>query len=175
MERVRRHVKEIGGTLVAEIPFLDTQPDRSTDAIEASLLKVQKLCVNHGATMLYVNFREFDRGRRNYFLDRGIERLNISAEALSPVPLAIDGKLFNPIHHFANWAKRHDKIADELESRALAGLRSAVIAIDPGRGRYRKIAEWLNKASIATFEGRKWTDENVRKALKERSINGSTE
>ena len=49
--------------------------------------------------------------------------------------------------------------------RALDGLKSTIAEIKPGRGRYRKKAEWLNHAGIMTFEGRKWTDENVRKAI----------
>jgi hypothetical protein len=90
-ERVSGYVREIGGVVVAEVPFMDTQPDRSTAAIEEVLLKVQKLCATHRATMLYVNFEEIDRWRRNMFLRRGIERLGIPAESLSPDPLVIDG------------------------------------------------------------------------------------
>ncbi len=43
--------------------------------------------------------------------------------------------------------------------------RDAIPEIKPGRGRNRKIADWLNQRGIMTFEGRKWTDENVRKAI----------
>jgi hypothetical protein len=57
-ELARRYVVLNGGQLVEEIVFMDTRPDRATDAIKEPLDRVRRACVAHKATMLYVNFQE---------------------------------------------------------------------------------------------------------------------
>ena len=56
-ELIRRYVAEDKGTLLDEIAFIDVQPDRATDMIEAELRT--KAAVYAGeATLLYVRFEE---------------------------------------------------------------------------------------------------------------------
>ena len=167
MERARRYVGENDGRLVEEIVFMDARPDRATEFVREPLDRARRSCVAHRGILLYV---EFDRDKfwrhnlplRNCLRDWGESR----AVPLPPDPLIIDGKLFNPGEHFQEWRDRDREAMANLDRRARDGLVAAVSEIPEKRGRYRQIADVLNEREIRTFNGGRWTPENVRKALR---------
>lgn len=162
-ERVQRYVAEVKGRLVTEIPFIDVQHDRATEAVRSTLRKRAAACAG-SAAMLYVRFSEVDHWRRNTHLLGEAASLGFEVLPLPPDPVMINGALFDPIQHFADWRERDRLMKTRLETEAAAGLRAALEAVPDGPGRWQAIAEQLNSDGIRTVRGVLWTAEGVRKA-----------
>jgi len=162
-ERVRRYVTEIKGRLVAEIPFIDVQHDRATEAVRSTLRKRAAACAG-AATLIYVRFSEIDHWRRNVHLLAEATSLGFDVLPLPPDPVAIGGALFDPIQHFADWREQDRSMKIRLETEAAAGLSAALEVVPDRPGRWRAIAEQLNADGIRTIRGAIWTAEAVRKA-----------
>jgi hypothetical protein len=162
-ERVQRYVAEVKGRLVSEIPFIDMQHDRATEAVRSTLRKHAAACAG-SATLLYVRFSEVDHWRRNVHLLGEAASLGFEVLPLPPDPVVIDGVPFDPIRHFTDWRERDRLMKTRLEAEATAGLRVALEAVPDAPGRWRAIAERLNSDGIRTVRGALWTAEGVRKA-----------
>lgn len=161
-ELVRRYVAEDRGTLLDEIAFIDVQPDRATDMIQAEFR--MKAATHAGrATLLYIRFEEIHQWRRNVYLPEIARDLGLEILPLPPDPTLIDGEVFNPILHFKQWRKRDESARTRLKLEAGQELRLALADIPDGNGRWQAIAERLNGAKVWTSGGGCWTAENVRK------------
>jgi hypothetical protein len=151
--------------LVDEIAFMDTRPDRATEAVREALSKAQKAFGNRRkAKLLYVKF-ELMQWRRNIHLLNYIEEQGIYAVPLSPDPLTIDGQYFDPREHFRTWREAEEAAMAGFKEGATAGLRHALSEIPEGPARHKNIADFLNERGIKAYRGGGWTAENVRKQL----------
>src|SRR5215217_3843363 len=76
---VRRFVAEERGALVDEIAFLDTQPDRWTaqPRVRKAVEQAIRACEQHGAQLLYIDFREARGWRPHYFIADEVQRRKI--------------------------------------------------------------------------------------------------
>jgi hypothetical protein len=161
-EVVRRYVVEDRGTLLDEIGFIDVQPDRATDMVQAEL-RTKAATYAGRATLLYVRFEEIDHWRRNAYLLEAARELGLEVLPLPPDPVSIDGETFNPILHFKQWRERDESTKTRLKLEAGHELRLALAKVPEGNGRWQVIAERLNNAGTWTSSGGRWTAENVRK------------
>ncbi len=161
-ERVRRYVAGGHGELVDEIAFMDVRPDRATEIVEAELKRrVSKYAGR--AILLYVAFNEHHRWRHNPYLRAAAESIGIELLALSPEPIDLDGRSFDPIAHFTKWRSRDEEEKARLRYEATDGLRQAMQQIPAKRGRWAEIASALNAKDIRSIQGNVWTAEGVRK------------
>jgi hypothetical protein len=150
--------------LVDEIAFMDTRPDRATEAVKEALSKARRSLTDRKAKLLYVKF-ELMQWRHNLHLHNYIEEQGIDAIPLPPDPLTIDGKLFDPREHFRAWRQTDEMAMAGFKERARAGLQYALLEVPEGPTRYKQIADLLNGRGIKAFRGGTWTAENVRKQL----------
>lgn len=161
-ERVRRWVAEERGKLIDEVVLMDVQPDRATDIVRSVLR--QKLARHAGkATLVAVAFHEAHGWRNNPYIQYAANDLNLDVMPLSPDPLQIDGKDFDPIRHFKRWREQDWAAKTQLRYEAVEGLRKALEQVPAGEGRWRNIAALLNADGIKTIQGGQWSPENVRK------------
>jgi len=163
VERVRRWVTDEAGTLVDEITFMDSSPDRPTDAIYEAVSRVHPICVAHNAKLVIARF---GRWRQHHFLHHRLSEMRIRFIELDPQPMTIDGLRFEPIEHFQHWANTGEAASAARRRDAIAALQKAGGEIEAGPGRYEKIAQLLNQTGVKTFTGKAWTGENVKKALR---------
>ena len=166
MERVRRHVKVLGGQLVDECVFMEVAPDRGTDAVVQEIARAAKRCEPSNAILLYVNFSEAFNWRRHPHMLEYLQQTGVAFEGLSPDPLVLDGRLFDPAEHFSAWRKKHRNMAADLKLEAMQAMVAAAAQYGVKHGSYREISEDLNQRGIRTVRGNLWTPESVRKSLK---------
>ena len=166
MERVRRWAKAEGYTLIHEVAYIEKKPDRATAACRKALERATKKCPGSGTALLFVDFADRNLWRRNTFIPDISEELGFKPIELSPKPIDIDGVLFDPIHHFMDWREKHKLGKTDLRQVAEDGLFEAFRIFRGNEQPYARMAEWLNKHDIKTTTGIKWTNENVRKAIK---------
>jgi Recombinase len=162
-DRVRRWVKDEGGTLVHEACFLDVQADRGTTAVLPEVEKLLTKASALDATLVLVNFAEAFHWRPHGPL---WDRLGREARvmALDPAPELIDGTPFDPVRHFRGWvdaAAAHTAAKAEARARVaerVAGLRAA------GES-YAAIARMLADEGVTTPDGKIWRADNLRKLV----------
>ncbi|KQP32870.1 hypothetical protein [Methylobacterium sp. Leaf100] len=150
------------GRLLGEIAFMDTRPDRATEAVCEALDRVQDMTRGRRAAVIHVAFDE-KAWRGNRHLVEHLRTLDIERIPLSPAPLTIDGETLDPVRHFAAWRRQETAVMAALRLGAYAGLRASLSAVPEGEGRWMEIAERLNADGIKTVRGGCWTPENVRK------------
>ena len=86
--------------------------------------------------------------------------ISAGAEFLPAEPAFLDGRQFDPIEHFRNWAERwsdHAGSKEEHRETVLTALRNAPPAARAG---------YLNSLGLLTHTGKEWTTDNLRKFLK---------
>jgi hypothetical protein len=162
-ECARRYVADAKGELVHEIAFMDTRPDRATDAVMDELKRSASAYSGTGAAVLVVSFEEVHLWRRNPYMPEAARQLRLELIQLPPDSIIIDGKLFDPVRHFKEWRTRDASAMTRLRLEAMEGLHTALVDTPAGDGRWRKIADRLNSGRIRTIRGGDWTAENVRK------------
>jgi hypothetical protein len=162
-ERARAYVREVGGVLVSEIAFMDTRPDRATDAVRQVLRRAAPDYAGRHITLLAVRFADIHMWRHNPFLDDAAEELGLELLALSPDPVTVEDQVFDPALHFATWRKADESAMTRLRLEAHAGLKAALAEVPEGDGRWRTIARLLDSRGIRSIRGQRWTAENVRK------------
>jgi hypothetical protein len=176
MERVRRWAEENACQFVHEIAYIDTRTDRATDGCKASLDLARQKCADKKALLIYVNFGLAHFWRRNRYIHDHAETLGFEPCGLAPTPVAIDGKLFDPIKHFEAWRERDRAMKASLHKRADQELLKAYLACGDGPGRYDRIAKWLEVNGVKTATGkREWSADNVRKAINNKIKAGECE
>ena len=162
-ERVRRHVQDDGGDLIAEIAFMDTRTDRATDAVRDVLHRHAPTFPIVSPTVLTVRFEDNSHWRPNPFIHHAASELGLDLIGLSPDLLVIDGNIFDPASHFATWRRRDATAMARLRLNADEALSAALATTPPGEGRWQTIANSLNAQHVRTIRGGGWTPENVRK------------
>ena len=161
--RVRGWVRGRSGALLGEVAFMDTRTDRATDAVRDVLRRAAPAYAGKGVTLLAVQFHEVHHWRHNPFLYEAAEELGLEVIGLSPDPLTIEGKVFDPARHFAAWRTEDGIAMTRLLRDARDGLRAALAEVPDGNGRWQAVAGLLNGRGIRTIQGGTWTAENVRK------------
>lgn len=163
VERVRRWVAAENGTILSETIFMDTRPDRGTDAIGGALEKVLAVARAKRAELVLVDFSQAYGWRPHGPLFEVLGHAQ-DCMCLPPEPLLLDGQWWDPIAHFRTWrefdqAHQFAKIA--LKQKALTAAENLKAEGVSNAG----IAAELNASGIKTANGRKWTPDNVRKFL----------
>lgn len=170
----QNYVSSHNGEMVKEIAYRDVSNDRMTPYIKSELRKAAEICAQ-GATLLWVDFSECG-WRRHRFITDIIQEYDLDrTDRHVPLPAERDeASGFDPAEHFSAWRIREEQERERRRQEVPLRLREALEAIPEGRGRNRKIAEWLNAREIPTLGGKlEWKDDNVRKAL-ENLIGGET-
>lgn len=163
VERVRRDVDLMKGELVGEFVYMEISPDRATSAVVESLKGAIALCASKDATLLYVNFADAHYWRKHTFMISALEESGIMHEALSPDPIMIGGRQFDPVYHFRGWRAFHESERGLRRDRALSELFRVR---NLGLGSHQAICDELNARGVPTKTGVAWTAECVRKTLK---------
>ncbi|MCV2891409.1 recombinase family protein [Ruegeria aquimaris] len=164
-EVIRRYAKENGFELVAEHVFLEIEPDRVSDQMQATLVSLRTLMRAKGAALLVVDFAREHGQRRNYHLKELAREASLAVEEIEAGPLMIAGKLFDPARHFSNWRARQYAWSDNKAERVAAALARAHELQAKGHG-LAAIAERLNTEGLRSATGKPWTPDSLRKALK---------
>lgn len=164
-ERVRQWARSEVVNLVGEVAFMDVRTDRATEQVAAALVDARRLCIRRHAVLAYVAFEERNLWRSNPHLRDQAERLGLELVALSPDPITVDGRRFDPIAHFKASRVAERERMGELRREAYAGIERALSAISEGAGRWQAVAERLNQEGVRSLKGSAWTSENVRKVV----------
>jgi hypothetical protein len=164
-ERVRRWVKEEKGALRAERAFLELAPDRGTPegatAVDAAITVARA----EDAELVLVDFGEAFGWRTHPALRRRLETSGHPFIMLSPEPVILDGKRFDPITHFRTWGETWKRFRASKEARKGAVL-AALGTLPMEEMTYVEMAASLNDARISTVSGKSRTKETLRKFLK---------
>jgi hypothetical protein len=170
--RIRAHVAECKGSLLAEAVYLEPG-DRPSDAIVPDLVALLQVAEKHDAQLLFVDFAAESGWRQNSYIVRQIAEAPVSSLGLSPDPMPLEGLgLFDPIGHFKavrallagpDGPGREADRARVLAERVAATLEAAGVdgAANPTQG-----AAALNQAGLATVRNRPWTADTLRRFLK---------
>ncbi|WP_419827307.1 hypothetical protein [Sphingomonas sp.] len=164
-ERVRQWARDEAVSLVGEVAFMDVRTDRATQLVRDALVDARRLCAYQHAVLAYVAFEERNLWRSNPHLRRQAEELGLELVALSPDPITVDGRRFDPIAHFKAFRVAERERMGELRREAYAGLERALLAFPEGVGRWEAVAERLNGTGVRSLKGSAWTPENVRKVV----------
>jgi hypothetical protein len=163
VERVRRWVKDEGGQLIREDVFLEIASDRGSEQILPVVDKLISEARKRSAQIVLVDFSEAMRWRRHGPLWDRLDQSK-SCIALDPVPLLLDGKMWNPISHFRAW-REIDDAHNAMKPQLKAALTETLSKLKAGGASFANIAENLNSNGVTTMNGKPWTGENVRKLL----------
>jgi hypothetical protein len=156
-------VKSENGTLLREVVFMDTRPDRGTDAIKDEIGKVLAEAAKKQAEVVLVDFSQAFGWRPHGPLFDMIDAAG-NCVLLPPEPQLIDGHLWDPVTHFRTWREvdhAHQQAKDSLKDAAL----SAMTDLKAEGASYSAIAASLNGMGLKTVNGRAWTADNVRKFM----------
>jgi len=164
-ERVRRWVKEEGGTLVHEEVFLELAPDRGSQHILPTVDCLLQRCRSETAKLVLVEFWDAYGWRRHGPL---AERLDANADIcilLDPVSLTTDAGTFDPVEHFRAWREVEGAHAAGKAERRVE-LAHAIAERQEEQLSLRELAQALNADEHTTPTGKAWTAESLRKFLK---------
>lgn len=162
---VHAYAASQGYELIREVHFLEIEPDRGTDFILEPLRKVEALCQANSATMLYVEFAEVQGWRSHAPLDTWAHQARIDVTPISAGPAMVDGKLFDPHRHFADWRERQRQWTDAKPQRiALAAARAEELKAE-GLGN-AAAANALNDERVLSPTGKMWTADSLRKFIR---------
>jgi hypothetical protein len=165
-EAVRREVETSKWELVDEVVFLELAPDRGSAFIASALGKAVASCRRHDALLLLVDFRQVHGWRAHAPFGEAIRALGIKPISVPlPETLPLDGEMFDPFAHFADWRARQQQWTAERPQRQAAMAARASALRTEGRT-HAEIAALLNDAAIPSASGKPHTAESVRKALK---------
>ena len=177
-DRVRAWVAARHGLLVHEHAFMDTRPDRATNAAADELRRLaatlaQPTHPQQRPTLVAVRFADIHHWRRNPFLDQAAEALGFHLQPIAPDPIVIDGQPFDPARHFATWRQTDIRESTARRSAARAALLAtlaappAALAAHQPPHPHRAAGPPSPPASTTSRSppphGRRWTAENVRK------------
>lgn len=159
---VRRWVAEENGQLIAEKVFLELQPDRATEYVEAPLGEAIRLCRESDACLVYVDFQERFKARPNQFLARALDVNELDSMALAPEEIQMDGVQFDPIEHFRTWRgayKEHQKHKPDKGAK----VHEEIHNMRESGATWAAVADRLNEQNLKTLNGKPWSADNVRK------------
>jgi hypothetical protein len=166
VERVRRWVKDEKGHILREVVFMETRPDRGTDAIQSEIRRLLTDAEKTQAEVVLVDFAQAFGWRPHGPLFNMIGAAG-NCVLLPPEPALIDGKWWNPVEHFRAWRE-----VDYAHQIAKDGLKDATLStmadLKSDGASYASIAGHLNDMGMKTVNGRLWTADNVRKFMVQR-------
>lgn len=161
--RVRHWVKGEKGHLLRESVFLETRPDRGTDAIRHEIGKLITQAAQQGASVVLVDFAQAFGWRPHGPLFEMIHAAQ-NCILLPPEPQLIDGKWWDPVDHFRAWRELDQAYHLTRESQKATTLAIMTPLRAQGKS-YAAIAQHLNCLGMKTVNGRAWTADNVRKFM----------
>ena len=150
--------------LSCEIVCIESEPDRASELTLDIIAKGLKGIPKSDVELVYVDFAEADGSRYNRHIMYDLESAGLTLNQLSPDPIQIDGKLFDPIKHFRNWRATNEIERKARHATAASAMAEALILFPAGYGRWSAIAAHLNAREITTVTGREWTSDTVKKA-----------
>lgn len=163
VERVRHWVKGEKGHLLREAVFMETRPDRGTNAIQQEIGKLITQACQQNATVVLVDFAQAFGWRPHGPLFEMIHAAK-NCIPLPPEPQLIDGKWWDPVDHFRTWRE-----VDQAYQVAKEGQKDAALSVMTGLKTegtsYAVIAIHMNQLGMKTVNGRTWTADNVRKFM----------
>lgn len=162
-DRIRRWVHEEKGNLLAEAVFMDSRPDRGTDAIRDDIARLLAEAETRDATLLLVDFTQAFGWRPHGPL---YDLIGASPRCLmlTPDPVMIDGRLFDPARHFRQWRALDSAYRETKEAQLLA-VGQTMADLRARGASHAAIAAGLNETGLKTANGRAWSAETVRKFL----------
>jgi len=163
-DAIRRHAKREGFQLIHEEVFLEIEPDRGSDIITEPLTKVEKICREHDAVLLYVDFSEVQGWRSHAPMQHWSSMSSIRSEPVFPDEIVMDGKRFDPHAHFTAWRQKQAHWIAGKTARATKAHARAQALVAQGLKR-PDIAKVLNEENIASLSGKPWTADNLGKFL----------
>jgi len=163
-EAIRRHAKDQGYTLIAEKVFLEISPDRGSDIIREPLSKIESICRRQDAVLLFVDFSEVQGWRSHAPMRQWSLQTRIAVEPIYPDEILIDGKMFDPHVHFADWRDKQQSWSSRKSERTAIALDLARKMRSQGQS-YPTIAEALLANNLYSATGKAWTADTVRKLL----------
>lgn len=161
--RVRRWVKDENGQLLREAVFMDSRPDRGTEAIHDEISKVLVEANQKQAGLVLVDFSQAFGWRPHGPLFDMIRDAQ-NCVLLPPDPGLIDGHWLDPVAHFRAWRDEDRKHA-EAKSQLVERTMSIASRLRAEGASYASVAERLNDMGLRTVNGREWTSDNLRKFM----------
>lgn len=161
---LKDHVEIHGYEIVHEEIFLEIEPDRGSDLILAPLKKVEVICRQEKALLLFVEFADVQGWRGHAPMHGWAAQTNIDIEPVSARAIALDGKLFDPYAHFRRWRHQQDRWSAGKADRAQEARKYAKELKGKGLS-FGEIAHYFNNERIRSRSGRPWTGESLRKLL----------
>ncbi len=163
-ERVRRWVKEEKGDLRAERAFLELAPDRGTPEGATAVDAAITVAKAEDAELVLVDFGEAFGWRTHPALRHRLETSGHPFTLLSPEPVLLDGKDFDPVRHFRLWDETWRSYRGSKEARKGA-VRKVLGALPTEEMSFSEMAASLNEKGVTTVTGKPWTNESIRKFL----------
>lgn len=164
----QRHAAAHRLSIIKEVAFLETEPDRGTQYIAGPLERIAPLCREQDALVLFVDFKVLEGWRRNDALHAAASHLDIRLEAVWPDPVIVEGQRFDPVTHFSDWRAHHEAWMARKTERVADALAHALAMRAEGANN-PAIAASLNVRGLVSPTGKAWSADNVRKFLKDRS------
>lgn len=165
-DRVRRWVKDEGGTLIGEEAFIELEPDRGTAEITPEIERTILKCRRQHAAIILVDFSIVFGWRRHQPLWSTVSLDDVEIHPLTPDPLILDdGHEFDPLQHFRAWRRRQEAWSSSKNARKQE-LTDLIEGMHKAKLTFTAIASMLNMHGHLTLSGKSWTSENVRKFLK---------
>lgn len=162
---INRFAAEEGFEVVHEAAFLEVEPDRGSEFIEGALEAAAAKCRQFGATLLFVDFSGAQGWRSHGPMLQWLREADIEALPIEATEVVMDGQVFDPHEHFAEWRDRQRKWSAEKGGRRTVALARAVDLQQEGLS-HTAIATRLNEEGVRSLSGKPWTGEGVRKFLK---------
>lgn len=164
-EVIRRCAKEHGYALIAEHVFLEIEPDRVSDQMQATLFNLRGQIRKTGAKLLIVDFADGHGQRRNIHLAELGEGSGLDVCVLKADPIMLDGRVFHPSRHFEAWQRERRAWSDGKAARILAATSRARELMAQNKG-LAEIATQLDAEGLRSATGKPWTADGLRKTLK---------
>lgn len=164
LEAVRAYAALQDYQIIREEAFLEIEPDRGSDLILEPLHKIEAFCRAENAILLYVDFSDVQGWRSHLPMQDWSSRTRIETLPISPEPMTIDGKRFDPREHFRAWRKsQHEWSAGKIDRIARARARAEELH-SHGKS-FVEIADILNGDNLRSATGKPWNAEMTRKLL----------
>lgn len=161
---VRDYAKRHGIRIVHEEAFLEIDPDRGSSYIIPALRKAERLCREHGAELVYVNFAGVQGWRSHHAMQEWLEQAEVRQTAIEAAPIELGGILFDPHAHFADWRERQMEWISSKGDRSQRARERATELLAKGLKK-PAIARALNDEGLRSLSGKPWTSDSLRKFL----------
>jgi hypothetical protein len=161
---IRRYAKDHRLVLVHEAAYLEIEPDRGSKHVQGALNKVRKVCREHDAVLLIVDFSEVQGWRSHGPLQDWAQSGKVDVRLIYPDPVVMEGKSFEPHQHFSDWRQRQQEWSEGKAARAESARAEATQLQGAGMSLV-SIAERLNAKGMPSLTGKPWAPDNLRKFL----------